>query len=159
MQADHPSFRFPVQSFLILPEKVESARRLSSDAFETSEPDEAKGKLALEEINTPIKAIIKGGSFGWDDKTAVLEGIDLELTPGQLHMVCFVPSFFSDPRNQSTSFFFSSQVVGSVASGKTTLLMTLLGESVQQKGSIDVQARKVSSRFVPPPLVSTIHLD
>lgn len=88
MTAHHFPLRFPVQGFLILPEKVEPARRLSSDdALETSELDETKGKLALEDLKTPFKAIIKGGSFGWDDKTAVLEGIDLELTPGELHMV------------------------------------------------------------------------
>jgi hypothetical protein len=86
-----------IQSFLILAEKAEPARRLSADeaGFDTSESIDPPKKLAMEDLRTPFKVVVKDGSFGWDDKTAVLEGINLELTPGELHMVRRVP--FTSP--------------------------------------------------------------
>lgn len=89
-----------IQSFLVLSEKAEPTRRLSADeAFETSGSVD-KGKLALEDLRAPFRVVVKDGSFGWDDKTVVLEGINLELTPGELHMVrrVFSPFFSLFPR-------------------------------------------------------------
>lgn len=107
-----------IQAFLALPEKASSEGSALDEDNEISDKD----KLALEDLasENDVKVEIKSGTFGWDDKTAVLHDIDLDLQPGKLHMI-----------------------VGSVASGKTTLLMTLLGETIQQKGSLDVKARKV----------------
>ena len=108
-------------------------------------------EVPLSRVQIPtggVVAEIVGGSFGWDDKIAVLEDINLRLVSGEFHMV----SLRNVEREDATSFLeltrpipFDFQIVGSVASGKSTLLMALLGETVQLKGSIDVQARKVSS--------------
>ncbi|KAF8145129.1 P-loop containing nucleoside triphosphate hydrolase protein [Mycena galopus ATCC 62051] len=64
---------------------------------------------------------LKGCTFAWDDKTNVLKDITLELAPRELHMV-----------------------VGSVASGKSTLLMSILEETRLVEGKIKVKANKAS---------------
>ncbi|KAJ6522258.1 P-loop containing nucleoside triphosphate hydrolase protein [Mycena capillaripes] len=65
---------------------------------------------------------LKGCTFAWDDKTNVLKDITLELAPRELHMV-----------------------VGSVASGKSSLLMSILEEMRLVEGKIKVKAHKASS--------------
>ncbi|KAJ7899195.1 P-loop containing nucleoside triphosphate hydrolase protein [Mycena olivaceomarginata] len=65
---------------------------------------------------------LKGCTFAWDDNTNVLKDITLELAPRELHMV-----------------------VGSVASGKSSLLMSILEETRLVEGKIKVKAHKASS--------------
>ncbi|KAL7413440.1 P-loop containing nucleoside triphosphate hydrolase protein [Mrakia frigida] len=118
-----------IQSFLVLPEKPLPAPTSKLDASDDSSSNtesrfSSAFELPLSHVQIPngeVVAEIIGGSFGWDEKTVVLEDINLRLVSGELHMI-----------------------VGSVASGKSTLLMALLGETVQLKGSMDVQARKIA---------------
>ncbi|KAJ7463142.1 hypothetical protein B0H11DRAFT_2241119 [Mycena galericulata] len=64
---------------------------------------------------------LKGCTFGWDDKTQVLHDVTLELAPRELHMV-----------------------VGSVASGKSSLLMSILEETRLVEGVLSVRAHKIA---------------
>ncbi|KAJ6550467.1 P-loop containing nucleoside triphosphate hydrolase protein [Mycena vulgaris] len=64
---------------------------------------------------------LKGCTFAWDDKTNVLKDITLELAPRELHMI-----------------------VGSVASGKSSLLMSILEETRLVEGKIKVKVHKVA---------------
>ncbi|KAJ7664769.1 P-loop containing nucleoside triphosphate hydrolase protein [Mycena rosella] len=68
-----------------------------------------------------VQVSLKGCTFGWDDKTQVLRDITLELAPRELHMV-----------------------VGSVASGKSSLLMSILDETRLVDGVLAVKAHKIA---------------
>ncbi|KAJ7683495.1 hypothetical protein B0H14DRAFT_3177101 [Mycena olivaceomarginata] len=68
-----------------------------------------------------VEVSLKGCTFAWDDKTHVLKDISLELAPRQLHMV-----------------------VGSVASGKSSLLMSILEETTLVEGKVRVKAHKIA---------------
>ncbi|KAF7344045.1 hypothetical protein MVEN_01694000 [Mycena venus] len=67
-----------------------------------------------------VKVSLKECTFTWD-KTHVLQDITLDLAPRELHMV-----------------------VGSVASGKSTLLMSILEETTLVKGTVKVRANKIA---------------
>ncbi|KAF7360909.1 hypothetical protein MSAN_01120800 [Mycena sanguinolenta] len=64
---------------------------------------------------------MKECTFAWDDKTDVLKDITLELAQRELHMV-----------------------VGSVASGKSSLLMSILQETKLVEGTVKVKAHKIA---------------
>ncbi|KAJ7224728.1 P-loop containing nucleoside triphosphate hydrolase protein [Mycena haematopus] len=68
-----------------------------------------------------VEVSLKGCTFAWDDKTQVLKDITLELAPRELHMV-----------------------VGSVASGKSSLLMSILQETILVEGTVKVKAQKIA---------------
>ncbi|KAJ6486599.1 P-loop containing nucleoside triphosphate hydrolase protein [Mycena vulgaris] len=68
-----------------------------------------------------VQVSLKGCTFAWDDKTQVLHDTTLELSPRELHMV-----------------------VGSVASGKSSLLMSILGETRLVEGVLKVKAHKIA---------------
>ncbi|KAJ6612057.1 P-loop containing nucleoside triphosphate hydrolase protein [Mycena sp. CBHHK59/15] len=68
-----------------------------------------------------VEVSLKGCTFAWDDKTHILQDITLDLAPRELHMV-----------------------VGSVASGKSTLLMSILEETTLVEGMVKVRANKIA---------------
>ncbi|KAJ7869699.1 P-loop containing nucleoside triphosphate hydrolase protein [Mycena olivaceomarginata] len=68
-----------------------------------------------------VEVSLKGCTFAWDDKTDVLKDITLELVPRELHMV-----------------------VGSVASGKSSLLMSILEETMLKEGTVSVKAHRIA---------------
>ncbi|KAJ7203983.1 P-loop containing nucleoside triphosphate hydrolase protein [Mycena rebaudengoi] len=68
-----------------------------------------------------VQVSLQGCTFAWDDKTPVLRNITLDLAPGELHMV-----------------------VGSVASGKSSLLMSILEEMKLIEGVLKVKAGKIA---------------
>ncbi|KAJ7364775.1 P-loop containing nucleoside triphosphate hydrolase protein, partial [Mycena albidolilacea] len=68
-----------------------------------------------------VEVLLKECTFGWDEKTEVLKDITLELVPRELHMV-----------------------VGSVASGKSSLLMSILQETMLKEGMVKVNAHKIA---------------
>ncbi|KAJ7751884.1 P-loop containing nucleoside triphosphate hydrolase protein [Mycena maculata] len=68
-----------------------------------------------------VQVSLKGCAFAWDDKTHVLHDITLELAPRELYMV-----------------------VGSVASGKSSLLMSILEETRLVEGTLKVKAHKIA---------------
>ncbi|KAJ7848264.1 hypothetical protein B0H14DRAFT_2583113 [Mycena olivaceomarginata] len=68
-----------------------------------------------------VEVSLKGCTFAWDDQTHVLKDISLELAPRELHMV-----------------------VGSVASGKSSLLMSILEETTLVEGKVRVKAPKIA---------------
>ncbi|KAF7339150.1 hypothetical protein MVEN_01992000 [Mycena venus] len=68
-----------------------------------------------------VEVSLRGCTFAWDDKMHVLQDITLALAPGALHVV-----------------------VGSVASGKSSLLMSILGETTLLAGTLTVRARKIA---------------
>ncbi|KAK7045035.1 P-loop containing nucleoside triphosphate hydrolase protein [Favolaschia claudopus] len=118
-----------IQGFLRLPEK------------EVGVGESLNGHVATDHDNnnnnndTKVEVSMKGCSFAWDDAAEVkpgvpapatvlipvLKDITMELVPGELHMV-----------------------VGSVASGKSSLLMSILGETTRVEGSVRVRARKIA---------------
>lgn len=103
-----------IQSFLKLPEKAEHAH----------EPDVEPALVDVSDAGSNSSSVdvsLIGCTFGWDDKTQVLNDITLELAPRELHMV-----------------------VGSVASGKSSLLMSILGETRLVEGVMNVNARKIA---------------
>ncbi|KAJ7734086.1 P-loop containing nucleoside triphosphate hydrolase protein [Mycena metata] len=68
-----------------------------------------------------VQVSLEGCTFSWDDKTQVLHDITLNLSPCELHMV-----------------------VGSVASGKSSLLMSILQETILVQGTVKVNAHKIA---------------
>ncbi|KAJ7764164.1 P-loop containing nucleoside triphosphate hydrolase protein [Mycena maculata] len=110
-----------IQGFLQLPEKA-SSELDSVDAVEVANlVDVSEGEDGIKVSTSTVHVSLKGCAFGWDDKTRVLSGITLELAPRELHMV-----------------------VGSVASGKSSLLMSILGETRLVEGSLEVKAHKIA---------------
>ncbi|KAJ6527173.1 hypothetical protein B0H19DRAFT_1084217 [Mycena capillaripes] len=113
-----------IQRFLQLPEKSESE---SEQEFQETPNlvDVTVGENGAAKVSTStVEVSMEGCTFTWDDKTTdkapVLQDIMLALAPCALHMV-----------------------VGSVASGKSSLLMSILGETALVGGTMKVQARKV----------------
>ncbi|KAJ7653017.1 P-loop containing nucleoside triphosphate hydrolase protein [Mycena rosella] len=106
-----------IQGFLQLPERADSdsaQESVDADLIDVSD-DGAKVCFPTAQVS------LKGCTFGWDDKTQVLRDVTLELAPLELHMV-----------------------VGSVASGKSSLLMSILGETRLVEGVLAVKARKIA---------------
>ncbi|KAJ7737650.1 P-loop containing nucleoside triphosphate hydrolase protein [Mycena olivaceomarginata] len=68
-----------------------------------------------------VEVSLTGCTFAWDDKTYVLRDITLQLAPRELHMV-----------------------VGSVASGKSSLLMSILQETTLVEGTVRVKAPRIA---------------
>ncbi|KAJ7359935.1 P-loop containing nucleoside triphosphate hydrolase protein [Mycena albidolilacea] len=68
-----------------------------------------------------VEVSLTGCTFAWDDKTCVLRDITLQLAPRELHMV-----------------------VGSVASGKSSLLMSILQETTLVEGTVRVKAPRIA---------------
>ncbi|KAJ6528440.1 P-loop containing nucleoside triphosphate hydrolase protein [Mycena capillaripes] len=112
-----------IQGFLQLPEKAESESE--QELLETSDllVDVSVGEDTAKVSVAPVEVSLQGCTFTWDDKTKapVLHDITLELAPRALHMV-----------------------VGSVASGKSSLLMSILEETALVEGTLKVRARKVA---------------
>ncbi|KAF7360011.1 hypothetical protein MVEN_00728700 [Mycena venus] len=106
-----------IQSFLQLPEKARSEEAVVL-------PEAALVDVSAEGDGFKEPAVevsLKGCTFAWDDKTNVLRDITLELVPRELHMV-----------------------VGSVASGKSSLLMSILEETMLVEGTVKVNAHKIA---------------
>ncbi|KAF7364178.1 hypothetical protein MSAN_01077100 [Mycena sanguinolenta] len=105
-----------IQRFLQLPEKAveaDTAEEVEGDMDGTSRLDTGFKQSSVVEVS------LDKCTFAWDDKTPVLRDITLELAPRELHMV-----------------------VGSVASGKSSLLMSILQETILVGGSMTVKAQK-----------------
>ncbi|KAF8171015.1 P-loop containing nucleoside triphosphate hydrolase protein [Mycena galopus ATCC 62051] len=103
-----------IQGFLQLPEKADSEEDVVMEA-ELVDVGTDGGKQSAVEVS------LKGCTFAWDEKTHVLRDLVLELAPRELHMV-----------------------VGSVASGKSSLLMSILQETTLVRGTVTVKARKIA---------------
>ncbi|KAJ7454282.1 P-loop containing nucleoside triphosphate hydrolase protein [Mycena galericulata] len=103
-----------IQGFLQLPEKSEAERDFLEEADLVDVSDDGV------KVST-VHVSLKGCTFGWDDKTQVLHDVTLELAPRELHMV-----------------------VGSVASGKSSLLMSILEETRLVEGVLSVKAHKIA---------------
>ncbi|KAJ7753658.1 P-loop containing nucleoside triphosphate hydrolase protein, partial [Mycena maculata] len=90
-------------------ERIQGFLQLPEKA-EASALDSVSGSPATVHVS------LKGCAFGWDDKATarVLSDVTLDMAPGELHMV-----------------------VGSVASGKSSLLMSILGETRLVEGSFE----------------------
>ncbi|KAJ7924025.1 P-loop containing nucleoside triphosphate hydrolase protein [Mycena leptocephala] len=104
-----------IQGFLQLPEKAETERDSALDSGNLIDVTDGGAKRSHVEVS------LRGCTFTWDDKVHVLQDITLALAPGALHMV-----------------------VGSVASGKSSLLMSILGETTLLAGTLTVKARKIA---------------
>ncbi|KAJ6617219.1 P-loop containing nucleoside triphosphate hydrolase protein [Mycena sp. CBHHK59/15] len=104
-----------IQGFLQLPEKAETARDSALDSGNLIDVTDGGAKRSSVEVS------LRGCTFTWDDKVHVLQDITLALAPGALHVV-----------------------VGSVASGKSSLLMSILGETTLLAGTLTVKARKIA---------------
>ncbi|KAJ7644824.1 P-loop containing nucleoside triphosphate hydrolase protein [Roridomyces roridus] len=102
----------------------------------TEHPEEQEVLVDVSEAPTN-QVSLKDCTFGWDDKSEVLHEINLELQKGELTMV-----------------------VGSVASGKSSLLMSLLGETRREKGLFSVKARRIAlasqTPFIYPGLCAPV---
>ncbi|KAJ7827386.1 P-loop containing nucleoside triphosphate hydrolase protein [Mycena leptocephala] len=123
-----------IQDFLQLPEKAESPGGAEfahmSELVDVSDDGSAK-------IPPTVEVSLQGCSFKWEDeakdkgtdkgtdtptpKAPVLADITLTLASRELHMV-----------------------VGAVASGKSSLLMSILGETTLVEGTVRVDARRVA---------------
>ncbi|KAJ7216700.1 P-loop containing nucleoside triphosphate hydrolase protein [Mycena rebaudengoi] len=106
-----------IQDFLRLPEKARS-----EEAVVLPQATLVDVSVECDGVKEPaVEVSLKGCIFSWDDKTNVLRDITLELVPRELHMV-----------------------VGPVASGKSSLLMSILEETTLVKGTIKVNAHKIA---------------
>ncbi|KAJ7031461.1 P-loop containing nucleoside triphosphate hydrolase protein [Mycena alexandri] len=137
-----------IQGFLQLPEKAEIVETIGVSTAPTLVDvsigdDDGVAKASASASSTPSVSLsldgtaaaevaLEGCSFKWDaqdkDKTAtatatppVLKDITLKLVPRKLHMV-----------------------VGSVASGKSSLLMSILGETTLVEGTVKVDAHRIA---------------
>ncbi|KAJ7215431.1 P-loop containing nucleoside triphosphate hydrolase protein [Mycena pura] len=106
-----------IQGFLQLPEKAQSREAASGAEADCNDGSAAASKSQ----ESTAEVSMTGCTFAWDDKTHVLRDITLELAPRELHMV-----------------------VGPVASGKSSLLMSILEETRLVEGKVKVKARKVA---------------
>ncbi|KAJ7149444.1 P-loop containing nucleoside triphosphate hydrolase protein [Mycena crocata] len=104
-----------IQGFLQLPEKPEGEAYPAVDT--TNLVDASDGTTETLDVEVSLK----GCTFAWDEKAHTLEDITLELVPCSLHMV-----------------------VGSVASGKSSLLMSILEETRLVQGTLRVKAHKIA---------------
>ncbi|KAJ7837907.1 P-loop containing nucleoside triphosphate hydrolase protein [Mycena leptocephala] len=105
-----------IQGFLQLPEKA------GSEFEQTKVAETGTGDLVDVSTGT-VEVSLQACTFKWDDKdrTPVLTDITLNLAPHELHMV-----------------------VGSVASGKSSLLMSMLGETTLVEGTLRINAPKIA---------------
>ncbi|KAF8184562.1 hypothetical protein K438DRAFT_2020317 [Mycena galopus ATCC 62051] len=103
-----------IQSFLQLPEKVDS-EEFDIETQDLVDVDNGSAKTSTVEVS------LKGCTFKWESETSVLSDITLELVPRELHIV-----------------------VGSVASGKSSLLMSILEETTLVEGMVKVRAKKIA---------------
>ncbi|KAJ7720516.1 hypothetical protein B0H16DRAFT_1896820 [Mycena metata] len=137
-----------IQGFLQLPERAEATEPIGSSAAPTlvdvsigDEDGVAKHSAGTPSVSLSLdgatdEVVLEGCTFKWEaedkdkDKTAtatapptapVLKDITLKLVPRKLHMV-----------------------VGSVASGKSSLLMSILGETTLVEGTIKVNAHRIA---------------
>ncbi|KAF8195279.1 P-loop containing nucleoside triphosphate hydrolase protein [Mycena galopus ATCC 62051] len=104
-----------IQTFLQLPEKPEPEFDSALDSANLVDVSNGGANGSAVEVS------LRGCTFAWDDKMHVLQDITLTLAPGALHVV-----------------------VGSVASGKSSLLMSILGETMLVGGTLTVEARKIA---------------
>ncbi|KAJ7505071.1 P-loop containing nucleoside triphosphate hydrolase protein [Mycena galericulata] len=104
-----------IQGFLQLPEKAKSQQDVVGLAHLVDVSN------AGVKVHPTVKVSLHGCTFGWDDKTRVLHDVSLDLAPRELHMV-----------------------VGPVASGKSSLLMSILGETRLVEGISEVKAHKIA---------------
>ncbi|KAJ7110721.1 P-loop containing nucleoside triphosphate hydrolase protein [Mycena crocata] len=124
-----------IQGFLQLPEKAEAEAEPIRETADLVDVSDGAPKALDVEVS------LKGCTFAWDEKTHVLEDITLELAPRSLHMV-----------------------VGSVASGKSSLLMSILEETMLVQGTLRIKAHKIAlasqtSFIYPGTLRANILLD
>ncbi|KAJ6492691.1 hypothetical protein DFH09DRAFT_1290842 [Mycena vulgaris] len=119
-----------IQGFLQLPEKADAEPESESQHdhhLQTSElvdvSDSSTDGGRVSTSTAGVKVSLKKCTFAWDDnhKTPVLDDTTLDLVPRELHMV-----------------------VGSVASGKSSLLLSILGETRLLGGILKVKARKIA---------------
>ncbi|KAJ7747845.1 P-loop containing nucleoside triphosphate hydrolase protein [Mycena metata] len=131
-----------IQGFLQLPEKAETAEPIGLSAAPTlvdvsigDEDGVAKASAGSPSVSlsldgTADEVALEGCTFTWEAKdlaktatatTPVLKDITLKLVPRKLHMV-----------------------VGSVASGKSSLLMSILGETTLVEGTVKVDAHRIA---------------
>ncbi|KAK7018259.1 P-loop containing nucleoside triphosphate hydrolase protein [Favolaschia claudopus] len=126
-----------IQKFLQLPEKAETPGGplepgirvetevlvdIDGSSAATSTLNGNDSNSATKEADVEVS--MQGCTFTWDGKAAappVLRDVTLELVPGELHMV-----------------------VGSVASGKSSLLMSILEETKLVEGKVNIRARKIA---------------
>ncbi|KAK3353395.1 ABC transporter [Lasiosphaeria hispida] len=105
-----------IQAFLLREKRVDYRELFSRSGLgtATSSRELPGGGILDEEAEEPwIK--VRGGNFGWNkDGPAIVKDIDLDIMPGELTLL-----------------------VGPVASGKSTLLKALLGESYMLSGSVE----------------------
>ncbi|KAF7338983.1 hypothetical protein MVEN_01974500 [Mycena venus] len=110
-----------IQGFLQLPEKAE----VESEGATGDVADLVDVSIDSDGVKeSTVEVSLKGCTFAWEDKTKsnnVLKDITLELAPRELHMV-----------------------VGSVASGKSSLLMSILEETTLVTGTVKVKAHKIA---------------
>ncbi|KAJ7079446.1 P-loop containing nucleoside triphosphate hydrolase protein [Mycena belliarum] len=106
-----------IQGFLQLPEKAEPLVVAAAES-------EVLVDVSLDGANPAEGQVaLRGCTFAWDEtpESRVLHGVTLALAPRALHMV-----------------------VGAVASGKSSLLMSLLGETRLVEGDFAVLAHKIA---------------
>ncbi|KAJ7747834.1 P-loop containing nucleoside triphosphate hydrolase protein [Mycena metata] len=116
-----------IQKFLQLPEKAEQVP-VSAAYAEDNVGDAPAATVDSVSMSIDAEVVLEGCTFKWDaDKTEavtappVLKDITLLLMPRKLHMV-----------------------VGSVASGKSSLLMSILGETTLVAGTVKVDAHRIA---------------
>ncbi|KAF7344066.1 p-loop containing nucleoside triphosphate hydrolase protein [Mycena venus] len=107
-----------IQGFLQLPEKPESKH---SEAAIDADLGNDRADADVGVKDTSVEVSLVGCTFAWEDRTNVLTDITLKLVPRELHMV-----------------------VGSVASGKSSLLMSILEETTLIRGMVKVKAQKIA---------------
>ncbi|KAK7017726.1 P-loop containing nucleoside triphosphate hydrolase protein [Favolaschia claudopus] len=130
-----------IQTFLQLPEKAEMSQpgaqergiRVETEVLVDIDGSSTFASAATSTLNgdlsssagkeSDVEVSMKGCTFTWDEKAAapVLRDVTLEVVPGELHMV-----------------------VGSVASGKSSLLMSILEETKLVEGKANIRARKIA---------------
>ncbi len=114
-----------IQTLLVLEEKESRECEKEDDVPENSKD------MKLENLDrAPLQFEIRNGSFGWDVGKPVLHDINLDVQSGRLHMV-----------------------VGPVASGKSTLIMSLLGETIRHAGDLIASERSVAYASQSPVII------
>ncbi|KAF8191030.1 ABC transporter type 1, transmembrane domain-containing protein [Mycena galopus ATCC 62051] len=120
-----------IQGFLLLPEKAESE---AATVVDTCLVD--RNAVAAVEEST-VEVSMKGCTFAWDAKTQVLRNIRLALAPHELHMVV---GSVASVKLLLRSFHDAADV----SQGKSSLLMSILGETALMEGRAEVKAHKIA---------------